>query len=315
MNEEKFSSLVVDLKDTCFQIKDHLMRNSHHIPEVRVNGGWNEYDDNSNFNELPQVEKDIAQQLDQKLNMILSKIFIFTKSSPLISEADEHDFRIYSRKIRSAIYYKKYFFHDKEIIHNEGEFIDVMQARQYEGDIIGDEAIYIIDNSYKEINRILNLINLDNQISDSSKIIEHRQSITKTRSNTAFIMMWIDANRPELNDVRDTIKQVFSSFDIKALRADEIEHEDVITKKILDEISSSDFLIADLTGERPSVYYEVGFAHAIGRRVILFRKKGTNLHFDLAMHNCPEYENLGSLKEKLTKRLEALTNKKPKKIL
>jgi len=101
-------------------------------------------------------------------------------------------------------------------------------------------------------------------------------------------------------------------LDVRALRGDDIEHEDLITSRILSEIKTSEFCFADLSGSRPNVYYEVGYAHALPRRVILFRKEGTGLHFDLAGYNCPEYESLRDLKEKLTHRLRALTNKEPK---
>jgi nucleoside 2-deoxyribosyltransferase len=137
-----------------------------------------------------------------------------------------------------------------------------------------------------------------------------RENTTRfDRENTAFLMMWINPEMPELDDVHGTVQEVFKSFNIKATRADEIEHEGIITSRVIEEIKTSNFLFADLTGERPSVYYEIGYAHAIGKPVILFRKKGTRIHFDLAAYNCPEYENLGDLRKRLTRRLEVSVQK------
>jgi hypothetical protein len=38
-------------------------------------------------------------------------------------------------------------------------------------------------------------------------------------ANTAFVMMWMDASQPELDDVRDTVQDVFGRFGIN-----DIEH-------------------------------------------------------------------------------------------
>ena len=58
-----------------------------------------------------------------------------------------------------------------------------------------------------------------------------------------------------------------------------------------------------------NVYYEVGHAHARGKRVILYRQSGTRVHFDISHRNCPEYQNISDLKQQLRKRMENVTNK------
>jgi hypothetical protein len=129
--------------------------------------------------------------------------------------------------------------------------------------------------------------------------------------HTVFIVMNMDPLDAALVDVHDTIRTACGEFGLTALRIDDIEHQDRITDRILDQISSAEFIVADLSGERPNVYYEVGYAHAIGKHPILVRKTGTRLHFDLSVHNAPEYNNNKALGDILRRRFEAILGRSP----
>src|SRR5262245_45710957 len=54
-------------------------------------------------------------------------------------------------------------------------------------------------------------------------------------------------------------------------------HNDNISNRILAEIRLSQFVVADFTFHRPGVYFEAGFAKALGREVIWMCR---NDHFD-----------------------------------
>jgi len=50
------------------------------------------------------------------------------------------------------------------------------------------------------------------------------------------------------------------------------------TKDTMDAMAASDFVLADLSLERPSCYYELGLAQALGKRSVLVAEKGTTVH-------------------------------------
>lgn len=133
--------------------------------------------------------------------------------------------------------------------------------------------------------------------------------------NTAFILMSMDPQDYSLTDVCNAIKSACAEFGIDANRVDDIQHQDRITDRVLEGIASAEFIIADLTGERPNVYYEIGYAHALGKRPILLRKSGTRLHFDLSVHNAPEYRNITELRSLLLKRFEAILGCSPRNLM
>ncbi len=68
---------------------------------------------------------------------------------------------------------------------------------------------------------------------------------------------------------------------MQAERIDEEQSNERITDRILESIRAAEHVIVDLTGERPNVFFEAGYAHGLGKLPIYIAKVGTTIHFDL----------------------------------
>lgn len=229
------------------------------------------------------------------------------RGSALISEADLHDLRHNTRQMLANVRFRRYRLYGVYVHHDEDIVLGVDPPTQEEQPV--DDPATARGLFEAAATQMLDLIDL---LSPAETVQAGVTGTATYRPNTAFIMMAIDNHQPALEDIKNTIKEVCKEFGIHAVTADDIEHEGAITDRIFEEIDTNEFLIADLTGERPNVYYEIGHAHARNKRVILYRQAGTKLHFDVAHRNCPEYANITALKDMLRKRLETVTNK-PKK--
>ena len=111
----------------------------------------------------------------------------------------------------------------------------------------------------------------------------------------------------EYDERFEALEGVLAKFDGVAIRIDKEHPLEDLVGRIKKEIRDSAFVIADLTDERPSCYFESGFAEALPRPVVYIASKqsvlkpgtDTKVHFDIHM-NVIFFSNHKELKEKVS---------------
>ncbi len=88
-------------------------------------------------------------------------------------------------------------------------------------------------------------------------------------------------------------------------RVDEQIFDERMLDRIYNQINKADVIVADLTDRNPNVFYEVGYAHALEKRVILLTQSADDIPFDLKHHYHIVYNgSIVKLKDELGKRLK-----------
>jgi hypothetical protein len=94
-----------------------------------------------------------------------------------------------------------------------------------------------------------------------------------------FVLMPFDA---AFNDTyRFGIKDAAADVGAYAERLDEQIFSEGMLDRIFNQISKADVIVADMTGRTPNVFYEVGYAHALNKVVLLLTKDAADIPFDL----------------------------------
>lgn len=126
-------------------------------------------------------------------------------------------------------------------------------------------------------------------------------------SNQAFVAMWFDES---LNDAWGKgFSEAIRLCQYDPVRVDMVQHNNKICDEIIAKIRSAKFVVADFTGHRGGAYYEAGFAHGLGKPIILTCRrddfKKDKVHFDLNHHNFIVWEGIDDLVQKLVLRIQA----------
>ncbi|MFC6647320.1 nucleoside 2-deoxyribosyltransferase [Granulicella cerasi] len=115
----------------------------------------------------------------------------------------------------------------------------------------------------------------------------------------------------EYDERFETIERVISDAGGVAIRIDKEHAIEDLVGRIKKEIRGAIFIVADMTDERPSCYFEVGYAEGIGKPIVYIASKqsvlhpgtATKIHFDIHQ-NVLFFSNLAELDEKLANSIE-----------
>ena len=94
-----------------------------------------------------------------------------------------------------------------------------------------------------------------------------------------FVLMPFDKKFDDVYELG--IKTACNNVNAYAERVDEQIYKESILERIYNQIDKADIIVADLTGRNPNVFYETGYAHALGKQVILLTQKADDIPFDL----------------------------------
>lgn len=125
--------------------------------------------------------------------------------------------------------------------------------------------------------------------------------------NKVFVVM---SFRRESDDTFGTIDRACKAYKFEASRTDKDATTDRIYGRIIEGIQYAAFVIADVTFPSVNVYYELGFAEASGKDIIVVAKKDTQLPFDTNDIPTIFFEDQTRLEEALRLRIARLTRRR-----
>ena len=111
-------------------------------------------------------------------------------------------------------------------------------------------------------------------------------------------------------DVKDTFQACCRDA---GLELEDIEQEATtarIIPRIIDGIRRAAFIVADISESRPNVFFEIGLAHGLNKPTVLTAKVGTIIPFDMGDNPVLFWDTQRSLREQLSRRLQALSAKR-----
>ena len=103
---------------------------------------------------------------------------------------------------------------------------------------------------------------------------------------------------PSFDEIYANIQKIAELFGASAHRADVAQREArKITEQIVRLTRKADLIVADISMANPNVYYEVGYAEALGKPIFMIAKDLTNVAFDVQDYQIISYGDRTNIRD------------------
>ncbi|MBF0463862.1 MAG: response regulator [Nitrospirae bacterium] len=141
-----------------------------------------------------------------------------------------------------------------------------------------------------------------------SEFNEPLLNLVREGLNSKFIFVCMPYD-DKFNDVYELgIRGAVTELGFTCMKANEMQYNGGIIQKVYESINTAHLIIADMTDEDPNVFYEVGYAHAMGKDVILITQNADKIPTNLSnfVHTIYDSSKVRVLKENLKQKIQEL---------
>ncbi len=145
----------------------------------------------------------------------------------------------------------------------------------------------------------------------ADQLLQKYSTMPDVEDDLVFVLMSFDTDNEALKDYYMAMQRAVARIDdrIRCLNLDDVSPGSPrISDTAKAKIRNCRLTIVDLTGNRPNVFYELGYVHGIRKPCVITAQKGTPPMFYPAEYRVLYYANATELEEKLENHLRGILN-------
>ena len=156
------------------------------------------------------------------------------------------------------------------------------------------------------------VVDMERLVRDVAEQVAERLGIERQRADRGDAGVLVDNTlvfvitsfAEEMEPIFDGISAAANQVGLRAERVKDVVGDYRITEQVMKMIQSARLIVADLSLERPNVYFELGYARGLDKTVVTIMRAGTTVHFDVKDWTYMTYIDSRLLERDLIKRFE-----------